>query len=160
MITRRPSSQSAWLALVLLATCSNLVDSPLASGQETPGRQVVMFAVVATPNSTTMDKKISPAVAARLRRTLPNHGFKLIKVKNVRLVAGESAGLDLGYGFTTKAQLVTPLDANGKIQMRFDLSLDGLSQFQSMVTTPADQFNFFDKTMPDNSHLLIGIGAR
>jgi hypothetical protein len=160
MTTRRSVSQSVWLALFLLATCSNLVDSPWASGQEASGRQVVMFAVVATPNSTAMDKKISPAVAARLRRTLPNHGFTLVKVKNVRLVAGQSLTLDLGSGFVTKAQLITPLDANGKVQMRFDLSLDGLSQFQSIVTTPTDQFNFFDKTMPDDSHLLIGVGAR
>jgi hypothetical protein len=160
MTTSHPSSRSAWLALVLLATCANLVDSPWANGQEAAGRQVVMFAVVATPGSTAMDKKISPVVAARLRKTLPNHGFTLVKVKNVRLVAGETLTLPLGSGFVTKAQLITPLDANGKVQMRFDLSLDGLSQFQSIVTTPADQFNFFDKTMLDDSHLLIGVGAR
>jgi hypothetical protein len=148
------------LILALLAAGPGLVAPPSAIGQEKPGRQVVMFGVIATPGSTAMDPKISPAVAARLRRTLPNHGFKLVKVKSARLVAGESLDLPLGGGFTTKAQLITPVDVNGKVQIRFDLSVDGFSQFQSIVTTPADQFNYFDKTMPDNSHLLIGVGAR
>lgn len=107
-----------------------------------------------------MDPKISPVVAAQLRRTLPGHGFKLIKVKSERVLAGGSVALPLGDGFVTEAQLLNPLDPGGKVQMRFDLSVGGVSQFQSIVSTPADQFNFFDKMLPDNKHLLIGIGAR
>jgi hypothetical protein len=162
MTTICPSIRSAGLALslALLAACSNLVALPSSSAQEATGRQVVMFGVLATPGSTAMDPKISPVVAARLRRTLPGHGFKLVGVKSARLVAGESLALPLGGGFATKAQLITPLDAKGKVQMRFGLSLDGFSQFQSIVTTPADQFNFFDKMLTDDTHLLIGVGAR
>ena len=158
MTTTSPPRRSALLTLALLAACS--IGLPSTSGQEPAGRQVVMFGVLATPGSTAMDSKIPPVVAARLRRTLPGHGFRLVKVKSERVVAGGSLTVDLGGGFATKAQLITPLDANGKVQMRFGLSLDGAMQFQSVVTTPADQFNFFDKMLPDDSHLLIGVGAR
>jgi len=152
-----------WVSLAwagLLSTCFAQVAPSSATAQESPGRQVVMFGVVASPGGNSMDSKIPTVVAARLRKTLPGHSFKLVKVKSTRLVAGQSMVLDLGSGFTTKAEMVTPLDGVGKVQMRFDLSIDGFSQFQSVVTTPPDQFNFFDKTMPDNSHLLIGVGAR
>ncbi len=144
----------------MLAACCGLVAPPPADEKEATGRQVVMFGVLATPGSTEMDEKISEVVQARLRKTLPGHGFRLVGVKSSRLVAGESLALPLGGGFATKAQLITPLDAHGKVQMRFDLSLDGFSQFQSIVTTPADQFNFFDKMLTDDTHLLIGVGAR
>jgi hypothetical protein len=160
MTTIRSQSRLALLSLAVLATWSTQIAPSVAIGQETSGRQVVMFGVLATPGGSTMDPKIPAVVAARLRKTLPGHSFRLVKAKSTRLVAGQSMGLDLGGGFTTKAKLVTPLDGNGKVQMRFDLSLDGFSQFQSVVTTPADQFNFFDKTLLDNSHLLIGVGAR
>ena len=161
MTTSRPPARPTGLALsLILALYLAWLAPARAVGQETSGRQVVMFGVVATPGGKEMDKKIPKVVADRLRRSLPNHSFTLVKAKSVRLVAGESLSLPLGSGFVTKAQLITPLDPNGKVQMRFDLSLDGFSQFQSIVTTPADQFNFFDKTMPDDSHLLIGVGAR
>jgi hypothetical protein len=116
--------------------------------------------VLATPNSKAMDPKISPVVAAQLRRTLPGHGFKLIKVKSERVLNGGSVVLPLADGFVTEVQLMNELDTNGKVLMRFDLSFEGISQFQSMVTTPADQFNFFDKVLSNNSHLLVGVGAR
>ena len=149
------------LALLVLALGLTFAPARTAlTADDSPGRQVVMFAVLATPGNSAMDAKIPAAVAARLRRTLPNHGFRLIKVKSGRVLPGESLGLDLGSGFTTRAQLITPQDPNGKVQMRFDLSLDGVTQFQSIVTTPADQFNFFDKMLPDDTRLLIGVGAR
>lgn len=91
---------------------------------------------------------------------MPGHSFKLIEIKSGRVLAGQSVTLDLGEGFVTSAQLMNPLDPNGKVQMRFDLSLYGIPQFQSIVVTPPDQFNFFDKSLSNNSHLLIGVGAR
>ena len=36
----------------------------------------------------------------------------------------------------------------------------GTMQFKSIVVTPADQFNFFDKMLPNNERLLVGVGAR
>jgi hypothetical protein len=152
--------RSTVLALAVLAAWSSSVAPGLAAAREDNGRQVVMFGVLATPGGNSMDPKIPPVVAARLRKTLPGHSFRLIKAKSDRLVAGETLPLPLGGGFAAKARLIDPGDANGKVRIKFDLTMDGLSQFQSMVTTPADQFNFFDKTMPDDSHLLIGVGAR
>ena len=144
--------------LALLLAC--LVSMTPARALAQDGRQVVMFGVLATPGSQAMDPKIPPVVAAQLRRTLPGHGFKLIKVKSGRVSVGQPVALELGDGFVSTAELINRLDPNGKVQMRFDLSRDGASQFQSIVTTPADQFNFFDKMLPDDSRLLIGVGAR
>jgi hypothetical protein len=158
MIDSRPACRLAWLALLVISVAVAIRVPTTA--QELPSRQVVMFGVVATPDSTVMDPKISPVVAARLRRALPNHGFKLIKIKSDRVIQGGSLTLDLGNGFVSSAHLLNPTDPNGKVQMRFELTLQGLSQFQSIVATPADQFNFFDKMLPDNSRLLIGVGAR
>ena len=160
MTGARHSTRAAWLAMVALASCSVLVPPTSASPQGAPGRQVVLFGVLATPGGTSMDSKISPVVAAQLRRTLPGHSFKLIEIKSDRVLAGQSIALDLGEGFVTSAQLMNPLDPNGKVQIRFDLSLFGVPQFQSIVATPPDQFNFFDKVLPNSSHLLIGVGAR
>jgi hypothetical protein len=144
-----------------------IVSIPVASapaqmmvGQAPTERQVVMFGVLATPGSTEMDPKITPAVAAQLRKTLPNHGFKLIQVKSQRVMTGQSLALNLGDGFVSSAQLMSALDPNGKVQMRFELTYEGTSQFQTVVVTPADQFNFFDKMLPNNNRLLIGVGAR
>ena len=40
-----------------------------------------------------MDAKIAPAVQTQLRRLLPNHGFKLIKIKSERALASPDRGL-------------------------------------------------------------------
>ena len=157
---RRLAGRTTWLTLaVALAACSVPARPASALWQDLPGRQVVVFGVRATPGSKAMDPKISPIVAAQLRRTLPGHGFKLIRIKSDRVLTGGSVELPLG-DFVATAQLLNPLDPNGKVQMRFDLSFQDLSQFQSIVATPADQFNFFDKVLADNTHLLIGVGAR
>jgi hypothetical protein len=162
MTRLRPQARPAWSAVVVaLAACLVLAARPTSAiGQDLSGRQVVLFGVLATPGSNAMDPKISPVVAAQLRRTLPGHGFKLIQIKSSRVATGQSVVLDLGDGFTTSALLANPLDPNGKVQMRFALSIHGLPQFQSIVVTPVDQFNFFDKVLSNNSHLLIGVGAR
>ncbi len=132
----------------------------LGNWQGAPARQVVLFGVLAAPGDSYMDPKISPVVQAQLRRLLPNHGFRLRKIKADRVIAGQGVKCDLGDGFVATARLANPLDPNGKVQMRFDLSLDAVSQFQTIVTTPPDQFNFFDKSLPDGNRLLVGVGAR
>jgi hypothetical protein len=147
---------------VALVACVVSAGSPPAMAQVPTDRQVVMFAVVATPNSTSMDPKITPVVAAQLRKTLPGHGFKLIQVKSQRVLPNHPVALDLGGGYETAATVLNPLDINGKVQIKFELTNtdEGIPQFQSIIATPTDQFNYFDKMMPDNSHVLIGVGAR
>jgi hypothetical protein len=153
--------RAAWLVLAVVLVPSFFAGPRTsANWQGAPGRQVVMFGVLATPGGTAMDPKISPVVAARLRQVLPGHGFKLIHNKSERVLQGPSHELDMGGGFEAVAQLMNPLDTTGKVQMQFALNFQGVLQFQSIVVTPADQFNFFDKMLPNNSHLLIGVGAR
>ncbi len=160
MTSFRHSTRVAWSALVALAIGSVLTPSYSIGWQGEPATQVVLFGVLATPGGNAMDTKISPVVAAQLRRTLPGHSFKLIQIKSDRVLVGQSVVLELGEGFATTAQLLNPLDPNGKVQLRFELAQFGSSLFQSVVVTPPDQFNFFDKMLPNNSHLLIGVGSR
>jgi hypothetical protein len=156
-----PALRSVCLAVfVVLTPCFDLARPTSANWQGVPDRNVVMFGVLATPNSNAMDSKISAPVAAQLRRTLPGHGFKLIQIKSARVMTGQSVNLTLGSGFVATTQLLNPLDPNGKVQMSFELAEAGTMQFKSIVVTPADQFNFFDKMLPNNDHLLIAVGAR
>lgn len=163
----------AALAALLVATAPGRADAqgltvpvpvPLpgmgkAKPMPTPARQVTVFGVLATPGSTDADPKLAP-VLPQLRRLLPDHGFKLIKIESRRAVAGQMVACDLGEGFVATARLVSPLDLNGKVQMQVDLSVFGESQFQTIVTTPPDQAFFCDKMLPSGSRLLIGLGAR
>jgi hypothetical protein len=152
------------LALVVAVVLGGIGLSPFdveAAGWQAPtSRQVVVFGVLATPGSKTMDKDITPAVAAELRRRLPNHGFKLLKAESQKTTAGQTVTCKLGEGYVATTRLLTPLDINGRVQMRFELLLDDVPQFQTIVATPPDQLNYADKMLPDNSHILIGIGAR
>ena len=91
---------------------------------------------------------------------LPDHGFRLIKIKSDRLTTDGKVKCDLGDGFLATARLIKPIDPSGKIQMHVELMNQEISQFQTIVTTPPDQFNFFDKSLPDGNRLLIGVGAR
>jgi len=146
--------------LALSAACLCCAIPASAAWQGAPARQIVIFGVLATPDGTEMDAKIAPVVQAQLRRLLPNHGFKLIKIKSERALTGHTVACDLGDGYIASASLVSPLDQAGKVQMKFDLTLFQMSQFQTVVVTPPDQFNFFDKSLNGGNHLLLGVGAR
>ncbi len=161
MTSRRALARAVLAGAFVASIWGGGAPSP-ASGfwQGTPARQVVMFAVHATPGGGAMDPKISRAVQAELRKALPNHSFKLVKVQSDRVAAGQSVVSKLGDGFVATAQLLNPLDPNGKVQVRFDLSRYGGSMFQTVVITPPDQFNYFDKQLDDGSRLLLGVGAR
>ncbi len=162
----RPSRLVTLRSALLVAAVVGLWSVPSAPfvhqalAQAPTERQVVMFGVLATPGNQAMDPKISPVVAAQLRKTMPGYGFKLLQVKSQSVMTGQAVGLKLGDGFESSAMLLNALDPNGKVQLKFDLTHQGTSQFQSVVVTPTDQFNYFDKMLPNNSHLLIGVGAR
>ncbi|WP_435015361.1 hypothetical protein TA3x_002899 [Tundrisphaera sp. TA3] len=145
-------------AILVMAGLLSSFGGP-AHGQMIPARQITVFGVLATPGGSGADPKLAP-VLPQLRRLLPNHGFKLIKIESQRAMAGQSVACDLGDGFVASAQLVEALDLNGKVQMRFNLAQQGASQFQTVVTTPPDQVMFCDKMLPNGSRLLIGLGAR
>jgi hypothetical protein len=159
MRSSRPRARTrlAMAAMVALAACCAPAG---ASWQGAPARQVVVFGVLATPGGSAMDPKLVPVVQAQLRRTLPGHSFKLIKVQNERVLTGQSVVCNMGGGFVASTTLMNPLDTNGKVQIRYELSQFEVPQFQTIVATPPDQFIFFDKMLPNNERLLVGVGAR
>ena len=66
----------------------------------------------------------------------------------------------LGEGFEANAQLMNPLDVNGKAQLRFELDRNNTIDFATLVTTPLNQLFFLEKRFPDGSRLVMGIGVR
>jgi len=148
---------------VIVLALAGVVAAPLAPASRAragePARQVTVFGIVATPQSPTIDPKLAK-IEPQLRKLLPNHGFRLLDVQSKRLVAGQSVACNLGGGFVAATALVQPLDANGKVQLRCELSWNEESQLETLVTTPPNQLFFCDKPLLDGSHLLIGVGAR
>ena len=156
---RGPLAFLAWVACL----CAPAIPGSARAGftwQGPPARQVVVFGVMATPGGTEMDPKIAPVVQAQLRKLLPDHGFSLIKIKSERLTANGQVKCSLGPDFAANARLIKPTGTDGKILMQVELMYQEESQFQTTVTTPPDQFNFFDKSLDNGNRLLIGVGAR
>ena len=100
-------------------------------------------------------------IQPQLSRLLPHHVFKLLDAQSAQLVAGESVECKLGHGYTAETTLVRPIDENGKVQLRCELSLDRELQFSATVRTPLNQLFFCERPfLTDGSKLLIGVGAR
>lgn len=122
-------------------------------------RQVTVCGIIADPKNMDVDPKLAQ-IQPQLSKLLPKHGFKLIEAKTKRVKGGQSVVCDLGGGYAAEALLVEPLDDNGKVQLRCDLTLNSVSQFSTLVTTPANQLFFCDQKRGDGTHLLIAVGAR
>ncbi len=122
-------------------------------------RQVTVFAIVATPKGESVDNKLS-TIRAQLSKLLPQHGFKLLDSRSAPIVAGESVECNPGHGYTVEITMVRPIDENGKVELRCDLSLDNELQFSATVRAPLDQLFFCERPfLTDGSKLLIGVGA-
>ena len=159
---RRTGISGRWIVPALALTLAPLATpvSPSAHAQtEEAGRQVTLFGIVATPNSTLIDPKLA-RIETQLRKLLPNHGFKLLDVQSKRLSAGQTLSASLGNGFVAETELIQPLDPNGKVQLRCGLAWNQVTQFETLVSTPPNQLFFCDKMLVDGSRLLVGIGAR
>jgi hypothetical protein len=135
-----------------------------AQGEADPNREIVrhvtVFAVVATPDGKTVDSQLAN-IQPHLSRLLPGHGFKLLDAQTARIVAGESVVCTLTHGYTVETTLVRPIDEDGKVQLRCELSLDGDRQFSATVRTPLNQLFFCERPyLTDGSKLLIGVAAR
>ena len=150
-----PLLRLAAAMLVAIVVSSNIT----VAQSDLLGRQVTVFGVLATPKGKTIDPKLKP-VEDQLKKLLPNHGFKLIKIESKRLNTGEILACDLTSGFVASSQLVQATDPNGKVQVRVGLSYNGMLQYQSLVSTPPNQIFFCDKQLPNGERLVIGIGAR
>ena len=157
---RRPPAGPFAAALALAWALSAPVASRAqAQALDAPARQVTVFGVIATPGDDRIDPKLEK-VKTQLRKLFPNHGFRLLDVKSKRLAAGDSVVCNLEAGFTASTTLVQPADENGKVQLRCAVLQGQAVQLESLVTTPPNQLFFCEKLLPDNSRLLIGVGAR
>ncbi len=130
-----------------------------ASAQAAPSRQVTMFGILATPGGNQMDPKLKK-IEPQLRKLFPNHSFKLLAVESKRLTPGQAITAKLGDGFVAGTELSSVLDNEGNVQFKFALDLNGQREFATFVKTPPNQLFFCDKMLPDQSRLLIGLGAR
>lgn len=123
-------------------------------------RHVTVFAIRATPGSQAVDGRLA-TIQKYLGRLLPGHGFKLLDAQTARIVAGESIESRLTHGYTIETNLVRPIDDDGKVQLRCELSLEGKRQFSATVRAPLNQLFFCERPyLTDGSKLLIGVVAR
>jgi hypothetical protein len=129
------------------------------TGNET-ARQVTVFAILATPDTATVDPRLTANVKTQLRKILPDHGFKLLDVQSKRIEVNQAVTCNLGNGLTAETVLVKSFDENGKVQLRCNLDFKKARQFSTLVKTPANQLFFYERTLKDGSRVLIGVGAR
>jgi hypothetical protein len=127
--------------------------------QVVPGRQVTVFAILATPGSTAVDPQLNQ-VAAQLQRLLPNHAFRLIAARNERLGAGRSLSVPLPNELTLSTTLAAVTDAQGKVQLDLTLKSPTATLVSSSVRTPPNQLVFLDKTLETGQRLVFGLAAR
>ena len=114
-------------------------------GHEAPG---VIGAVGAAGLAIPRARRSTPSsrpIQPQLNRLLPHHGFKLLDAQSAQIVAGESVECKLGHGYTAETTLVRPIDENGKVQLRCELSLDRELQFSATVRTPINQLFFCER---------------
>jgi hypothetical protein len=126
--------------------------------RDTLARQVTVFGVLATPGAKTVDPRLSN-MHRQLDKLLPGNGFKLLDARSGRVVDGESINCSLGNGYTLTTSLVTPLDENGKVELRCELFHDQVSEFSTLVKAPVNQLFFCQRPLENGSQFLIGVGA-
>ena len=157
-----PVTPRLWaLALAVVGWLAVVVWGVPTAGQEADAsaRQVTVFGVLATPGGPRTDPKLAK-VEPQLRKLLPGHSFRLLDAQSKRLTAGETVTCTLDEGFTATTTLVRPVDANGKVQLRYILRQKQAVQIESNLSTPLDQLFFCEKALSGGNRLLIGIGAR
>lgn len=121
--------------------------------------QVTLFGVLATPGEKTADKDLAN-VAAQLQKLLPNHGFKHLGSRSRALAPGQEVACTFGEGWSASLQMVTPLDAEGKVQMKVTVNHEGEPSFQRIVRTPPNQLFYCDVALANGNRLVLGMGAR
>ncbi|HEV3165782.1 MAG TPA: hypothetical protein VGZ22_17270 [Isosphaeraceae bacterium] len=170
---RRRLALWAPAVLVLAGLVGALGLSLRTSGQDLPSRQVTLVGILATSDSTKVDKKLKE-VEPQLRQLLPGYtgGFKLLEAQSKRLTQGHSITCRKLDGFVAKTTLMVPLDDNGKVQLNFafgtrmanpqnsDDDSGDVMQASTIVTTPPNQLSFFEKQLADGTRLIIGMAAR
>jgi len=160
-VNRRSGLLLAALAFATLGAISPAMSRQDVAAQAAPGRQVTLFGIHATPGGSKIDPRLEK-IEPQLRKLFPGkaYSFKFLATESKRLDVGDSVICKLGDGFVAGATLRSPLDNEGNILMQFDLERDAQPEFSTIVRTPPNQLFFCDKTLPDGSKLLIGLGGR
>jgi hypothetical protein len=122
-------------------------------------RQVTVFAILATPASTTVDPRLEK-IQSQLRKVLPDHGFKLLDVQSKRIEPKQTVTCRLGNGYKAETTLVRSLDENGKVQLRCTLEAKGKAEFSTLVKTAVNQLFLYERSLDDGTRVMIGVGAR
>jgi hypothetical protein len=131
----------------------------VAPGLAVQDRRVTLFGILATPGQGKDDPDLKDLLP-QLRQLVPGHTFKLVKVASKNVATNGIVVCDLGEGLVASTMLLNPLDMNGKVQLRFELNVGGIPQFQTIVTTPPNQCCFINRMFPNGNRLIMGIGAR
>jgi hypothetical protein len=121
--------------------------------------QVTVFAIVATPASKAVDSNLA-GIKPQLEKLLPRNGFKLLDVQSKRIGVGESVACELTDGYRAQTFLVRSADEDAKIELRCELRQANAREFSTLVRAPLNQLFFYERTLPNKSQLLIGVGAR
>lgn len=122
-------------------------------------RQVTAFAILAIPDSAELDPRLA-SVQGQLKKVLPGHGFRLRDVQSRRIDTGQAVTCDLGDGYKAETVLVKPLDDNGKVQLRCNLTFKGTREFSTLIRSPVNQLVFYERALKPGTRVLIGVGAR
>ena len=158
-MSRPPRAALAGLVAAIALGAAAFVPATARGQGMVPGRQVTVFGVLATQGQGQDDPKLKD-ILPQLRAAMPGHSFKLLKVASKRVAAGEAVECDLGGGSVAATRLMTPLDANGKVQLQFQFSDNGLPIYSSVVSTPPNQVFYVNRVIGPGERLIIGIGAR
>jgi hypothetical protein len=119
---------------------------------------VTIFGIALTSEPEALDPKLA-RFENDLRRQYPGNGFKLRAVQSKRLGPDETLTCDMGSGVVASTELVG-VERNGKVQLKFSLTVNGRTELKSVITTPTNQLFFCEKKLANGDRLLIGIGAR
>ncbi len=126
---------------------------------EERARQVTLFGIQAVPNNGFIDPKLQ-SIADQLRRAKPNHGFRLIRSQTQRLEEAGTLVCELVPGSDIKAKLVDARDPKGQVCFDFQIVLNRQTLVNTRLLTPPNQLLFVEKSLPDGTLLLVGLGAR
>jgi hypothetical protein len=124
--------------------------------------QVTVLGILVMPRATgdAFDPRLSN-FKNPLRKLIPaDHGCMLLDVRSDRLSSGQSLQCDLGKDRLAKVTLLDPLNPDGKVKLRCELTQGKKRLSISEVASPPNQLFFCEHSLGDGSKLLIGVGAR
>ncbi len=155
-----PGGKDVQISLAVALTGLVVLDDVApAAGFGDDARQATLFGILVTPGSSEIDPNLA-RIEPQLRKLFPNFGFKLLDVQGRRLTRGDSLTSEFEGGYAVSTRLASPLDDEGKLELRLTMSRGEATLLDSKINTPLNQLFFCEKTLDHGARLLVGIGAR